>query len=101
MLDSKGRFYNDLSSAEADHWVSLLKPHPAIAQMTELTNEGFRYVPCTYLYCENDGGLPIFVQKDMVEKIGVEVEEVTCAAGHSPYLSMPEKVAEVVEGLKW
>ena len=74
MLDPKARFYQDLPPAEAERWESLLRPHPAIAQLTPLTNEAFRYVPSTYLYCENDAALPIFVQKDMVEKTGVEVK---------------------------
>jgi len=101
MLDPKGHFYNDLSPAEAEHWASLLRPCPAISYLMPLTNEAWRYVPSTYLYCENDAALSILVQRDMVEKTGIEVGEVSCSAGHSPFLSMPEKVVEAVEGLKW
>jgi len=101
MMDAKRKFYNDLPDAEAEHWFSLLKPHPAIAQTTELTNEGYRYVPVTYLFCENDQALPVVVQKAMVETaLQGDFTGVTCGSGHSPFLSMPEKVVEVIESLR-
>lgn len=101
MLDPQHRFYNDLSPSEQEHWTSLLKPHPAVAQTTALTNEAYQYVPTSYLLCENDQGLPISVQEGFVKNAGVEIQTERCTSGHSPFLSMPEKVVEVVEGLTW
>ncbi|KUJ08693.1 alpha/beta-hydrolase [Mollisia scopiformis] len=104
MLEPARRLYNDLPTAEQEHWVSLLRPHPEIASLTPLTNVGYKYVPSTYLFCENDQALPLEVQKSMVasvegEVFGGKMGEVSCGAGHSPFLSMPEKVVEVIDGL--
>ncbi|CZR54964.1 uncharacterized protein PAC_04849 [Phialocephala subalpina] len=103
MLEPARRFYNDLPSSEQEHWVSLLRPHPAIAQLTPLTNVGHKYVPSTYLLCEKYEALPLEVQRGMVDSVSGEVyggnmETTSCGAGHSPFLDMPEKVVEVIEG---
>jgi pimeloyl-ACP methyl ester carboxylesterase len=101
MLDPQQRFYNNLSPSLQSHWTSLLKPHPASAQIAPLTNEAYRYVSSTYLLCENDQALPIFIQVEFVKNTGVEMQTERCGSGHSPFLSMPERVVEVVEGLRW
>lgn len=101
MLDPKNRFYNDLPPSEQEHWTSLLKPHPASAQTTALTNEAYLYVSTVYLFCENDQALPIFIQEGFVKDAGVGIGVERCESGHSPFLSMPERVVEVVEGLRW
>jgi hypothetical protein len=77
----------------------LLK-HPKAAQFTAVSHEAFREVPITYLLCENDQALPVGVQKMMIgriEEVGVKVGTIeSCEGSHSPFLSMPEKVVEVV-----
>ncbi|KAK0130469.1 hypothetical protein ONS96_000988 [Cadophora gregata f. sp. sojae] len=100
MMDPEMRFYNDLSPEEQKRWVAELRPHPAVTNFSPLTNPGYNYVPCTYLFCENDQGLRLEKQKAIVEAAGVKMREVTCGSGHSPFLSMPEKVVEVIEGLE-
>ena len=74
--------------------------HPKAAQFTAVSHEAFREVPVTYLLCENDQGLPVEVQKMMfgkIEEAGVKVVTIeSCEGSHSPFLSMPEKVVEVV-----
>jgi pimeloyl-ACP methyl ester carboxylesterase len=103
MLDPENRFYNDLPPDEQRHWISELVRCPASCQTTTLTYEAFLYHPITYLFCENDQGLPIFLQQAMVktieEKKGVSVEKVTCDAGHSPFLSQPETLLKLVQDI--
>ena len=93
------RFYNDLPEREAKKWVSELRPQLAEAQLSPLTNAAYRFIPSTYLFCENDQALPIFLQKKMVAESGAKFVSEECTAGHSPFLSMPEKVVEAVEGI--
>ena len=53
-----------------------------------------------YLLCENDQALPVGVQKMIgrIEGVGVKVKTVeSCEGSHSQFLSMPEKVVEVVD----
>lgn len=100
MLEPERRFYNDLSKQEQDHWISELKPHPSIAQLTPITYTAYSYHPSWYLYCENDQALPVEVQKMMVAGVsnaGVDFKTETCTAGHSPFLSQPESVLKVVK----
>lgn len=99
MADPGHRFYNDLSQEEKDHWVSELRPSPAIAQLTPLTYTAYTHYPVTYLLCEKDEALPIDLQKMMVAGTGIDFQTETCTSGHSPFLSQPETVLKVVKGI--
>jgi hypothetical protein len=73
--------------------------HPTSAQWADVTHEAFREIPVTYLLCENDAGLPLEVQRMMcgrIEALGVNVDYENCEAGHSPFLSMPNKLGEII-----
>ena len=92
-------FYNDLSSSEAKHWVSLLRPQSWVAVTSGVvTSEACMEVPAHYLFCSKDQALAIEIQKGMVagaeERSGksFRTEELECS--HSPFLSMPEETAE-------
>jgi hypothetical protein len=92
------RFYHD--TADPQNWAAQLTKHPKAAQHTAVSHEAFREVPVTYLLCEQDKALPLEVQRMMagrIQKAGVEnVSLESCTASHSPFLSMPEIVLEVV-----
>jgi hypothetical protein len=99
-------FYNDLSVAEQAFWINKLRPHPPPSSTTPITNVAYKYIPTTYLLCEKDQAIPFEVQRMMVagaEASGDvyegEIEQIVCGSGHSPFLSMPERVVEIVEGL--
>ncbi len=96
MIDPEHMFYNDMPVAEQKHWMSLVKPHPAIAQLTPLTCTAYKYIPTSYLFTENDQPLPVQYQHSMVQSAGVEIQTESCTAGHSPYLSMPQTVATAI-----
>ena len=84
----------------------LMAPFPIEAQEAagEVTDEKLAWAGSAevgYLFCTEDAAIPLFAQEMMVEKAresGVEVREWRVKSGHSPFLSMPEKVAEVVAG---
>ena len=102
MSNPEHYFYNDLPSAERQRWIAELQRSPRESNYTPISYAAYLHHPVTYLFCENDRGLPLEVQKMMVEKVksqGVRVVEETCSAGHSPYLSMPDRVLEVVQGV--
>jgi hypothetical protein len=103
MLEPGNRFYNDLSPDEQKHWISELVRCPTSTQVTPLTYEAFLYHPVTYLFCENDQGLPIFLQQAMVKSIeeqkGISIKRETCDSGHSPFLSQPETILKLVDAI--
>ncbi|KAH8594378.1 alpha beta-hydrolase [Bisporella sp. PMI_857] len=97
MEDPHRRFYSDLPKEEQEHWVSELAPGPAIAQQTPLTYTAYQHYPSTYLFCTGDEALPIEVQQMMVERSGAKFDTESCTAGHSPFLSQPEVVLEIIK----
>ena len=102
MMNPEERFYNDLPQAEQAHWASLMKPCPAITQLQPVSYAAYLHHPVTYLVCEDDQGLPAFLQKQMVadvEKLnpGVKFKMESCDSGHFPFLSMPERVVKAVD----
>jgi hypothetical protein len=103
MLEPERRFYNDLPEEEQKHWTSELKPCPAIAQMTPLSQVAYLHHPTTYLFCENDQALPFEIQDMIVRKAreesGATIDAAFCTAGHSPFLSQPETVLKLVQAI--
>ena len=90
-------FYNDLGEEEQQHWASKLHLQSFISVRKPQTYEGHKYHPLTYLFCTNDQGMPLEVQKGMAEKSGIEYDSETCDAGHSPWLSRPEVVLGLIK----
>lgn len=96
-------FYNDLSKEEQQRSCEKLVVHPTAAQFDAPSQTygaaAWRNIPVTYLLCTGDQALPLEVQEIMigrVEKEGVGVRREQCDASHSPFLSMPGKVADIV-----
>ncbi|GAQ87851.1 hypothetical protein KFL_003820060 [Klebsormidium nitens] len=90
-------FYNDVPPAEQQHWISKLKPHPVVSMNNPVTYLAYKHHPASYIFCENDQAVPVEVQKMMVNGSGVEMRTETLTSGHSPFLSMPEKLLEAVQ----
>lgn len=63
---------------------------------SKVTYPAYKHIPSTYLLCEKDNAIPLAAQEGMLAGTDVKFDVERCAAGHSPFLSMPEFVAEVV-----
>ncbi|RDW75805.1 hypothetical protein BP5796_06626 [Coleophoma crateriformis] len=92
-------FYNDISYAEAAPLIAHLKGQGYKTLFSDLTVEPWRIVPSTYILCEADNAIPIQVQEGMIahaQSIAPNAFDVIerCSAGHSPFLSQPEWLAE-------
>lgn len=99
--DPKERFYNDLSPEEADKAAELLVHSPTNIHYTPISCDtvAWRLVPVSYLICERDTALPAFVQEQMVQKVkgeGYDMHEYRLPASHSPFLSMPREVVDII-----
>ncbi|KAI9869807.1 MAG: hypothetical protein M1830_005074 [Pleopsidium flavum] len=88
-------FYNDLDQATADYWASRLTHHSYPTFHCKVTYAAWRDIPSTYLYCEADNAIPLSMQEMMVQDAGGFQTE-RCSAGHSPFLSQPELVVDVI-----
>lgn len=85
-------FYNDCddqTAAEACARVSTMRPafEPAGAAIP------WRTAPSTYVIANRDGAIPPDVQQRMSQRAGERLE---WATGHSPFLSRPDLVAELL-----
>ena len=93
-------FYNDCDRAEAERWADQLKPQ-SLAVFFEKTPQRrvWRDVDLHYLVCERDQAIYGRKQHFMVDRIieekgGKGVVKEVCDAGHSPFLSQPERVVK-------
>jgi len=91
-------FYNDLSDAEGERWANTLKPHSYRTFYSEVSVEPWMTIPSAYLLCEKDNAIPIQAQQGMVAMAqgknpkAFDLVE-SCESGHSPFLSMPNTLA--------
>ena len=61
-----------------------------------VTASAWQQVPSTYLVCTQDQGTPVHVQREFARRA---THVVKIDAGHHPFLSQPEAVAELITGL--
>lgn len=103
-IDNPGHhFYSDLSEENQQFWSAKLVYHPTNAQLSPpkiRVEAAWKKMPVTYLICEGDEALPSPVQEMMIDRIekagGPTVSRERCDAGHSPFLSMPGRIVELV-----
>lgn len=91
--------FSDLPPAQAMAWAKKMPEQSAASFAGELTYPGYKYVPVSYLVCEDDKVLPPAFQRSMIEMLeaqGVKVDVHTCSAGHCPIISMPDTVVDII-----
>lgn len=94
ILHGDRTLYSDLPPSEASLWASRLIPQPYRVQTTKLTRAAWRYIPSTYLICENDQAAPPQYQEMFAASAKAQVQR--CSSGHSPHLSQPEMLVEKI-----
>ncbi|MER5450366.1 alpha/beta fold hydrolase [Streptomyces sp. NPDC002764] len=95
--------YGDVTEAVADAALALMTPDaPAAIPLgtTTLTPDGWGSVPRTYITCSKDMALRPALQRKFISDTdafpGNPTSVVELDASHSPFLSMPRQVADVV-----
>ena len=89
-------YYHDCDPADAAEATRRLLPQaPGLfAQPPPSTDRvGWREAPSTYIVCTEDRAVPVAVQRRWAAQATRTVE---LAASHSPALSMPDRVAEII-----
>jgi pimeloyl-ACP methyl ester carboxylesterase len=85
-------FYADCAEAPVDRLV----PHPWDAFGTPITETPHKSVPSTYVFCSQDQALHPSAQRFFATRCSTTVE---LAASHSPMLSMPARVADILRAV--
>ncbi len=94
VLDPEGAhqaLYLDCPTSPVDRLV----PHPARAFGVQATAAAWKDTPSTYVVCTQDQAIHPDVQRFFARRCAATVE---LDASHSPMLSMPDRVAEILRG---
>lgn len=90
-----GLFFADVEPAAAAAAVSQLKAQSVLAFQEPLTRAAWRTKPSTYIVTGQDAIFPVPAQEGLAARAGSTVRRVD--ASHSPFLSQPEAVADLIE----
>ncbi|KAK6528987.1 hypothetical protein TWF694_004211 [Orbilia ellipsospora] len=101
VVDARQFFYHDLPRDEGEYWVSQLTPHSlkSLFEGGEYVYAGWQDVPNWYIGTIEDQGLPVVAQRmtvAMAREMGAKVEHRELQTSHSPFLSQPDEVAEIM-----
>jgi pimeloyl-ACP methyl ester carboxylesterase len=91
--DPRTAFYHDCDPAAAAAAAARLKPQCMGAFAAESTEAAWKDLPSTYLICEQDNAIPVAAQEGMS---GAAETVVRMDASHSPFMSRPDEVAEII-----
>jgi len=92
-LDGERVFYNDCPADLASRSTALLRPQSLKTFMTPVKAAAWRDAPSAYLVCDDDQCTAPSAQEAFATR-AAQVQHI--AAGHSPFLSQPEAVAEFI-----
>ena len=92
-------YYHDLAIEDAEKWAGYLRPTSIGAIISPCKLSAYEVYPVHYLVCLIDRSYPVEGQRATIKHIqdcgySVRVEEVD--AGHSPFLSKPERTADFI-----
>ena len=73
--------------------VARLRPIPIDAPGSSGTEPAWQSVPATYVVCINDQAIPVSSQRKMAARAAAVVEWPT---DHSPFVTRPDAVAELI-----
>lgn len=94
MKDTASTIYHDLPPDEAKYWASKVIDQSYAVQTTSIARTAYKYIPSTYVVADDDHACPLQYQEMFAAAIGAEVNRIH--SGHSPQLSKPEELADLV-----
>ena len=89
-------FYADCADVDIDWAVARLGPQPAITLQQPVPAAAWRDLPSTYVLCADDQAIPLWMQHAFAERA---TNSVVWPTSHSPFLSRPDLVVELLAGL--
>lgn len=93
---AQGLFYADVPAAQADTAAARLTTQSLRAFYDEVTVTSWRGRPTTYVITEQDAVFPVEAQEALAARAGAK--PLRMATSHSPFLSSPHKIADIIEG---
>lgn len=88
--------YNRCAPEDVEAALDLVGSFPVGPLMVPATYTAYLEIPSTYILCENDRALAPTAQERMIAEGEGAFDVVRCQEGHSPYLSNPGLIVEVI-----
>ena len=89
-------FYGDCSEEDVAFALARLRPQSAFDLQVPIPRACWTERPSTYVVCSEDQAVPVELQRELAKRATATV---TWRASHSPFLSMPAQVAELLADL--
>jgi pimeloyl-ACP methyl ester carboxylesterase len=91
-------FYQDCPPDRAGWATAQLCPQPVTPQQTPLWPKAAETLPRHYITCDNDQTIPPAYQRQMAARVPEGCRH-SLPSGHSPFLSMPDRLADLLARL--
>lgn len=91
-------FVHDVPNGQ--QWTQTLRPHAWATKNSPATSASYLEIPCSYLLCQDDRAVPLFVRELMVEKArshGAVIGTAKVKTGHTPWFVVPDEVAAFIK----
>ncbi len=95
-------FYGDCTTEQVLAASEKLGPQPIANLGSVIQSDPMRSISSTYVVCTEDRTIPVETQRAMIEAVratGIVITDVELPASHSPFLSMPNELADVITSL--
>ena len=93
VLNPKDVFYNTSPERLAERTSNSLRPQSVSSFSQKLTECSWLTIPSTYIVCRNDNAIPLEAQEAMSRSAS---KVVSMDVDHSPFLSNPDGLAEII-----
>lgn len=92
--------YHDMPQDEQDHWATELRRSSRLCPVTPITQAGHLYHPMAFIFTERDRPFPIDAQRALIKTLrlenDVEIHTETLDSDHSPFLSQPHNLVDLI-----
>ncbi|CAI7574400.1 unnamed protein product [Penicillium pancosmium] len=88
--------WQDIPLESQEKWNSLILHTSRQVFSGESAFEPWKDIPCAYILCENDRALPPPFQELFASKVAGPANTYRLPSSHSPFLSMPDRLAETL-----
>lgn len=93
-------FYADVPAPLAERYAAHVVAQSYESASHPTQHEGWRNIPITYVLCKNDAAvITDWIQRPAVallQEHGLECKVIELESSHSPFISQPERCAELV-----
>lgn len=91
--------YNDMTEAQKRHAYDLMLPIYNDTFTEKLRYSAWQHIPMTAIITDQDLALFPEVQQELIDRTGVKVDVRHWNTSHTPFVSVPEKVANIMKEL--